>query len=239
MPELSGEAQRTFYNLRSEGFAFIRNWKLQRCIQILSAIAETKLVDPRIIELGCGTGWLTSILGTIGPAVGVDLADAAIERASERYPHVAFIAADIPAWEYPKGSFDIVVSHEVLEHVKDQDGYLEVACGLLRTGGWLILTTPNRDTFAALSPGAAVAFDPQPIENTLNVGEVRSLLLRRLAIVRVTTIVPGHGVKGAYRIASSQSLRAFLGKLGVSWIFDGLAVRLGFGLHILATARKA
>lgn len=237
-PEPGVDLQRAFYNQRWQGVTFVRGLKLRRCVAILDAVASTRPAEPRIIELGCGTGWLTSILGTIGPSVGVDLADVAIKEASRRYPHVEFVVADIPTWDYPRASFDIVVSHEVLEHIEEQEAYLEVAYGLLRKGGYLVLTTPNKRTADAYPRDESAADELQPIEKWLNVGELKRMLSRRFRIVRLTTIMPGFGVNGVYRIVSSPIVRAVLRRIGVCWIFDEVALDLGFGLHILAIGRK-
>lgn len=232
------DLQRAFYDQRWQGVRFVRGLKLKRCVAILDAVASTKLVEPRIIELGCGTGWLTSILGTLGPAVGVDLADAAIIEASHRYPHVEFVAADILTWNYPRAAFDMVVSHEVLEHVEQQQAYLEVAFGLLREGGYLILTTPNKRTFDACADDESIAGDLQPIEKWVTMGELERMLSGRFSVVRATSICAGYGTRGMYRIVSSPVVRAALRRLGVGWIFDKMALDLGFGLHILAIARR-
>lgn len=233
------DLQRSFYNERWQGFSFIRGLKLKRCVAILDAVAATKLVEPRIIELGCGTGWLTSVLGSIGPAVGVDLAEDAIREAAKRYPHVEFVAADIVNWEYPRAAFDMVVSHEVLEHVEQQQAYLEVACGLLREGGYLVLTTPNKHTFDALSDGDSLAGDLQPIEKWVTAAELKRMLRAHFSVVRMTSICAGYGSKGMYRVVSSPVVRAALRRLGVGWIFDKIALELGFGLHLLAIGRKS
>jgi SAM-dependent methyltransferase len=239
MKETPIDSHRVFYNRRWESDTFIKGGKLQRCLAILEAIASTGSgVPPNIIELGCGRGWLTNILGTIGPSTGVDLSDVAMHEASRRYSHLDFIAADILDWEYPPESFDIVISHEVLEHVEDQESYLEVARGLLRKGGFLILTMPNRPTSEALSDEEIASYELQPIEKWLTLSELKAKLSPRFRIVRITTIMPGFGVKGIYRIVSSRRLRSVLNRLHLLWIYDTIALRCGFGLHLLAIAEK-
>jgi hypothetical protein len=132
----------------------------------------------------------------------------------------------------------MVVSHEVLEHIERQEAYLEVAYELLRKGGYLILTTPNKRTVEASATDEHAAGELQPIEEWVTIGELKRMLLRRFSIVRATTICPGFGSKGMYRIVSSPVVRGALRRLGVAWIFDKMALDLGFGLHILAIGRK-
>lgn len=170
------DLQRQFYNDRWHDFTFANRLKLERCIAILEALRSTRIREPRIIDLGCGSGWLASILGVFGPTTAVDLSDVAIDEAQKRYSHVNFYQADIMNWEYPEEAFDIAVSQEVIEHVEDQDRYLRIARGLLRTGGFLILTTPNARTFYALPEEVRKAWSNQPIENWISIAELRKLL---------------------------------------------------------------
>jgi 2-polyprenyl-3-methyl-5-hydroxy-6-metoxy-1,4-benzoquinol methylase len=230
--------QRSFYDQRWSGFTYINRPKLLRSIAILDAIASTKIIEPKILELGCGTGWFTGVLGNLGPSVGVDLSEVAIGGARERYPHVKFLPIDISEWEYPKSAFDIVVSHEVLEHVEDQEAYLDMAHGLLRSGGYLILTTPNKDAVLAYPDDAIAARDLQPIEKWLTIKQLKAMMASRFVEVSITTVIPGTGVKGAYRIIGSPITRGIMRRTGAIWLYDRFVLKLGFGLHILAIARK-
>ncbi len=230
--------QRQFYNERWKDFTFANRLKLARCAAVLDGVIATRIYEPRILDLGCGAGWLTSILGIFGPAVGVDLSDAAISDARQRYPHVQFLQADIFHWDYPRGAFDVVTSQEVIEHVEDQAGYLAIAHGLLRSGGHLILTTPNAATFRAMPPEQDAAWDRQPLENTLSIGRLKALLRPDFQIVRISTVIAGYGGKGLYRLASSERLWALAARLGLDDFFDLARRRLGYGRHIYALARK-
>ena len=175
------------------------------------------------------------MLGTIGPALGVDLSDETIAEASARYPSARFVAADALAWDHPGDTFDLVVSHEVLEHLDDQAAYLRVAHRLLKKGGHLILTTPNR---SALPDDALDDYDGQPIEKWLTRRELKGLLSPSFRIVRLTSVRPGIGTRGAHRIAGSYRLRALLRRVGLGDAFDAVALRLGFGYHHLVVARR-
>lgn len=89
MPDI--ESQRRYYNERWRNFEFANSLKLARSIAILESLYSLGLRKPHIIDLGCGSGWLTAILGHFGPAVGVDLSDEAIKEAGKRFPHVSFV----------------------------------------------------------------------------------------------------------------------------------------------------
>lgn len=154
-----------YYARRWAGDGKLNAWAMRRAAVILAELAELDLVEPRMLDLGCGSGWLTAMLSEFGDAEGVDLAP---EPARRRYPHLRFHAVS----ESPAGPFDVVVSQEVIEHADDQRAYLSQAHALLRPGGFLILTTPN----AAVSLGHPELLI-QPLEQHLTRKQLRSALL--------------------------------------------------------------
>src|SRR5688572_30096113 len=128
-PDLYGQA--LFYDERWAKFQYANGPKLIRAIAILEALANLRLRAPNMLDLGCGIGWLTGILSQFGPTMGVELSGLAVEEATKRYPLAQFVQADILNWDYPKNTFDVVVSQEVLEHLDDQQKYLNIAADLL------------------------------------------------------------------------------------------------------------
>ena len=238
---LTIKEQKEFYNKRWEKLQFINRLKLSRCIAILEAIAATRLIKPKIIDLGCGAGWLAAIVGLFGPTVGVDLSESAIKEASKKYSYVQFIAENILEWDYPQANFDIVISHEVIEHIsnfKDQERYLEIASGLLCDGGYLILTTPNADLINTLPQEIRNSLLSQPIENVITVKKLRSMLSDRFEIIDLKTIVPFHKSVGVNKIMNWQVIRSIMAKMQMEMIFDKIWLKLGYGLHTFVVARK-
>jgi SAM-dependent methyltransferase len=227
---------RQFYNRRWESFTYLNSGKLRRATQILQVVADLPLREPRTIELGCGTGWLTGMLGLYGPATGVDLSDSGIEVARGAFPHVRFLAQNALEWVYPKGEFDLVVSHEVIEHVQDQARYLAVARGLLRKGGYLVMTTPNKSIWDARPEGVRKNYDLQPLENWLTRGQLRSLLRNNFIIKRLTTICPTHLATGLRRLPCSIQVTMAARFLGFGDTYQGFLLRIGLGAHLLAVA---
>src|SRR5262245_57541156 len=62
----------------------------------------------RILEVGCGTGWLLNTVSHAGRCTGVDLAEKSIEVARTRYPHIEFRAGDFAQMQF-EGRFGYVV----------------------------------------------------------------------------------------------------------------------------------
>jgi SAM-dependent methyltransferase len=228
--------QQAFYDARWKDRFFINNAKLTRCIAILDCISSIKLVEPQIVELGSGCGWLTAMLGAIGPATGIELSPVAVAQARERYPSVNFIQADLNRWDYPREQFDLVISHEVLEHLHDQVGHLKLAQGLLRKGGYIILTTPNKPIYEDLLARGEV--EMQPIENWMTEGDLRTMAQNYFEVIRLTTIRPLPRRRGVFRVFNYFRCRNLAERLGMRRPFETLVGRWGAGLHLLLLARK-
>jgi SAM-dependent methyltransferase len=229
--------QVAFYNERWKGFEYPNRLKIQRAAAILRGLSDTRLTNPRIVDLGCGSGWLAGMLGTFGPTTGLDLSDHAVRVTSQRHPYVSYAQADIFNWNYPRCAFDVVVSQEVIEHVDDQPRYVEICHDLLRPGGYLILTTPNARTFDAMTSEQRNEWGDQMIENRMTKGQLGGLLRPRFEILQLTTIIPGFGCRGSYRVASSKRLAGWIDLLLGSRAYEFLNGTLGFGLHLYALAR--
>lgn len=97
----------------------------------------------RVLDLGCGSGWLTIFLGREGfEVVGVDLARHAVELGemwAEQEPtlSVKFETKDIVDLDYPVGSFDAVVANSIFEHLTYElaEKTFERLHRLVRSGG--------------------------------------------------------------------------------------------------------
>jgi SAM-dependent methyltransferase len=119
----------------------------------------------RVLDLGCGAGRFLQVLREAGAeAVGVELAEAAAERARTNVPgaDVRLVAED-GSLPLGHGEVDLVWCSEVLEHVPDVAHLLLEARRVLRRGGRLLLTVPFHGRWQA----AAIAltrfeahFDP-------------------------------------------------------------------------------
>jgi 2-polyprenyl-6-hydroxyphenyl methylase/3-demethylubiquinone-9 3-methyltransferase len=119
----------------------------------------------RVLDLGCGAGRFVAALRHAGAEpVGVELAEAALERARRVAPGADLRLLE-PDGSVPlaHGSVDVVWCSEVLEHAADAAHLLLEARRVLRPGGRLLVTVP----FHGRLQGAAIAltcferhFDP-------------------------------------------------------------------------------
>lgn len=98
----------------------------------------------RILDLGCGNGAVTNWLAEQGyEVVGVDPSTTGIRQARAAYPDVHYIQASAYAPLPDRlGTFSIVVSLEVIEHLYDPVQYASTVFDLLAPAGTAILSTP-------------------------------------------------------------------------------------------------
>jgi SAM-dependent methyltransferase len=229
----------TYYAERWQRFEHANWLSLARITKILTMMDAAGLPEyPKICDLGCGAGWATGILGIFGETTGVDLAPP--DSARQRYPDCDFVAADILEWRYPPEHFDLVISQETLEHIEAnaQGRYLEVARGLLRHAGHLILTTPNRRTMEAFRGGGRT-WSNQPIENWLYAHELKNLVRQHgFRLIRLTSFVFGYGNVGFHRAVNSRKLNRLLERTRLQGIWRGILGRANFGLHLAVLAEK-
>lgn len=233
------EKQKLYYNNRWSQLTYLNNLQIHRLNEILQAIQKIDLANPKILDFGCGNGWLTSILNHIGPTVGIELSDRAVSLAKKMYPTPKFFCGNVFKHPFEKESFDIVISQEVIEHVLDQELYLELATSYLKKGGFLILTTPNAFNFNSWDKKALQSWGMQPIENWLNAKQLKKLLLKKgFKIVDMKTMISGYGTKGIFKIINSVKLNELLKLLKIKSPFDWIILKAGYGLHIFVLAKK-
>jgi SAM-dependent methyltransferase len=112
------------------------------------------LVGGRVLDAGCGGGGMPlSLAEEARSVVGIDPAerfpDAGVRLGRERgMRNLHFALADGMALPFKDGSFDLVLSHAVIEHVEDAPRYLRECARVLTSGGHLYLSTAPYLSFA-------------------------------------------------------------------------------------------
>lgn len=95
----------------------------------------------RILDLGCGTGWLLGQAPAEGNPVrvGLDLSFHSVRTASAQNPNVCFVCANGLNLPFESASFDIVISHVSLPYMNTKRALGEIY-RVLRPGGSIFLT---------------------------------------------------------------------------------------------------
>jgi SAM-dependent methyltransferase len=97
----------------------------------------------RALDVGCGIGMYTAALaGCCSQVVGIEIeAERAVDARQAGLTVAQGAAEQLP---FPDGAFDLVFSHEVLEHVADDRATAAEMVRVARPGGRLIIFVPNR-----------------------------------------------------------------------------------------------
>ncbi|MBW4447799.1 MAG: class I SAM-dependent methyltransferase [Spirirestis rafaelensis WJT71-NPBG6] len=104
----------------------------------------------RILDIGCGNGYLCKILSDNGiQCVGIEPNADGIKQAKQMLPQADFY--DMSCYENPLetglGKFDLIVSTEVIEHLYLPRKLLQFAKALLNPNGILLLSTPDYGSY--------------------------------------------------------------------------------------------
>jgi SAM-dependent methyltransferase len=146
---LTGE--RTVPGIASENYWFRRH---QAAYLQLRDVVE----GPRLLEVGAGEGYGSALLTErVSVVLALDYDAAAIGHLARRYPRLGAVRGNLAALPVADAAIDTVVSLQVVEHVWDHPQFLAECARVLRPGGLLVLSTPNRLTF---SPSADRPVNP-------------------------------------------------------------------------------
>jgi ubiquinone/menaquinone biosynthesis C-methylase UbiE len=113
-----------------------------------SLAVATVIAPNRVLDLGCGTGYLLRVLAERYPdaeqLVGVDAAPAMVKTAADvtavtHDDRLTFAAGVAEQIGYPDETFDLIVSTTSFDHWSDQQAGLRECARVLRPGGWLLL----------------------------------------------------------------------------------------------------
>ncbi len=137
----------------------------------------------RVLDFGCGTGWLSRVLATMGlDVVGVDVSDNALRLGREfiaRDPLAGELKVDFRLFDsitlpLEDASVDRIVSFDAFHHVLDQEGTLREMARVLRPGGIAVFHEPGPKH--SLTPTAQSEMrDYDVIENDIDVHRIWQL----------------------------------------------------------------
>jgi SAM-dependent methyltransferase len=214
-------------------------------------LAETGYRRPQVLDVGgrkspYTTGFRSDITvldvpreSEIQQELGLGLTDGILRELRRRRSNIVeVVLQDMTRCALPSGSFDGVLCVEVIEHIVDDEAFVEQAARVLKPGGWLYMTTPNGDYI----PNAPPRYNPDHARHYRR-EELQALLSRCFADVRVCW-----GIKaGAHRrrgLASFTPRRplvtagAMVSNVVNRWESRGLDDQPRRTAHLFAVARK-
>jgi GT2 family glycosyltransferase/SAM-dependent methyltransferase len=145
----------------------------------------------RVLDIACGEGYGSSILAQrAASVVGIDISADAVAHAQAHYvrENLRFAVGSCVQIPIDDASVDAIVSFETIEHVAEQEDTLREFARVLRPGGWLCISCPDRLEYSDLPH-----FSNQYHVRELYANEFRDLLQRHFTQVTMYGQRLNHG----------------------------------------------
>jgi SAM-dependent methyltransferase len=161
---LTGE--RTVPGLAEENYWFRRH-------EVVYQRLKGQCADRDVLEAGCGEGYGADLIADVARSVvALDYDELTVAHVQACYPRVDARHGNLAELPLPNASVDVVVNFQVIEHLWDQPQFVAECFRVLRPGGLVLMSTPNRITF---SPGRDTPVNPFHTRE-LNASELTELL---------------------------------------------------------------
>lgn len=111
---------------------------------VLSEIRLSTNCSQRVLDIGCGCGYLTNaVYETIGASVtGIDISSCSIAYAQKKYPSLSFECRDLYQNAF-ETSYDIALAVMVLNNMPNLARFFPIVYNALNPGGKLIAVIPH------------------------------------------------------------------------------------------------
>lgn len=129
--------------------------------------------DKKVLDIACGSGYGSYILADYGKAKsvqGLDISSEAISYAKQNYKktNLSFDVDDATKIKKIKdNSIEVVVSFETIEHISDQETFLNLISKKIKKNGLFIISTPNILTYPKGNPFHIKELSQIELENIL------------------------------------------------------------------------
>ncbi|HRN56411.1 MAG TPA: class I SAM-dependent methyltransferase [Agriterribacter sp.] len=119
------------------------NYVFQR--SLLAYMEAAKLISGKVLEIGTGSGYGVNIVAPYTDEfVTIDKYPVQVDIPAGK-TRVTFIQMNVPPLHgIASGSFDFVITFQVIEHIQRDEVFLQEISRVLKSGGKLIITTPNK-----------------------------------------------------------------------------------------------
>lgn len=145
---MKASKEELFYNRYSDEWENrINNLETSKRLKVVygKLLKGINLKGQQFLDVGCGLGYFSEKAVNLGANVyGVDIGKKLVEKSKSRIPMGKFIVASASKLPFNNGRFDVVLCTEVIEHVENYQKALSEMVRVLKKGGYLVITTPNK-----------------------------------------------------------------------------------------------
>lgn len=143
---MSADRRRFYDGIADEFDDLMNHYDLERRLDVVfdELLGGIDLRGALVLDAGCGTGeFSTAALARGARVVSVDIGPALLRRTRSKGIE-RVVAADVAGLPFASGTFDVVLSSECIEHTPSPRSSVLELTRVLRPGGRLALTCPNR-----------------------------------------------------------------------------------------------
>jgi ubiquinone/menaquinone biosynthesis C-methylase UbiE len=188
-----------------------------------------------VMDIACGTGFGTDMIAkaTKGQVIGGDIAQDAIDECNRHWqrPNLSFRVLDGTKLPFTDNYFDKIISFETLEHTGQYREMAAEFARVIKPGGLLILSTPNRE----VSSPDGIIRNPFHIQE-FTIDELREILSRNFSNVELNGQRYNRYDKRSFgrsmgRIFEKMFLSFGIRKLPYSWRSGFMKTFFGYPLY--------
>ncbi|MFT5238284.1 MAG: ubiquinone/menaquinone biosynthesis C-methylase UbiE [Ulvibacter sp.] len=173
-----------FYDSIADDFDSIMSmYDTNRRIEVIfdDFLGDKDLTGKTLLDGGCGTGWFTKrALERKAKVTSIDIAPKLVALTKKKNPDTIAVEGSLLELPFEDNTFDYVISSEVIEHTPDPYSATKELIRVLKPGGSLCITAPNR-TFWFFSLKIAELFKfrkYQGYENWVHYNEFKNFLVK-------------------------------------------------------------
>lgn len=141
------------------------NFVFQRSVLAYHYAAE--IISGDVLEIGTGTGYGVEILAP--KCKRFITVDKFLDPSVPQVENVEQHQMVVPPIGFESGSFDFVVSFQVIEHIKDDTQFVREVARVLRPGGKFIVSTPNAPMSLTRNPWHIREYTAEELQNLLSI----------------------------------------------------------------------
>jgi len=110
-------------------------------------LKRKSFANAKILEIGCGLGFFGKHLQEYFSYMGSDISSDALKYAKEKNNIKNVIHSDAGSLPFGPQEFDVLVAFDVIEHLPNPKQFFFESSRILKQNGFLILSTPNTQSF--------------------------------------------------------------------------------------------
>lgn len=138
-------AERVSHKDLSDNYVFQRS--------LLAYVEAARLVKGNVLEIGTGSGYGVEIIAPhTEHFLTIDKFMTELELPADLQDKVEQRQMSVPPIDLPDNTFDCVITFQVIEHIQDDESFVREIARVLKPGGQLIVTTPNKKMSLTRNP---------------------------------------------------------------------------------------